>query len=241
MPLLTTALATGLAAGAAGAGIATAKKVKSEIVSAELNAFYNLPSQLGGKSVQPAWRFYVAHIYNPMMGVSNIGDVAKRLLEGPSPLMRAYHVKNVSVPTYQFNKEIQEYGAVPRSFAVLNANQGLNLQLTYEEDDKGTIGYLVNWMQRRTINRNGYYNAPMKTRMMIIVEAHDQNGVPNAVYIFHDCFYTLCGEAQYSYDSNAPMSYAVSYGFDRMSVSFPKYSLIGSALNIANGINILKG
>ena len=152
--------------------------------SLELNAYFNLPEQLFGKSIQPSFRFFVAHIYNPFRG-----GIRKNLVEGPGPIIRPYHVESVQIPTYQFDKESMKYGAVPRTFPILSLDKGMNVQVTYEEDELGTIAYLINWLQKSIIDRRGYYQSPLENRIMIIVEVQDKNGIPAVYYIFHDCYY----------------------------------------------------
>lgn len=205
--------------------------------SLELNSFYNLPEKLTGKSIQPSWRFYVLHLYNPLGGIESIRDAANTLLSGPPPLVRSYHVVEVGIPTYQFEKESVKYGVVPRTFPVLSLDRGLDLEITYEEDELGTVAYLINWLQKQIIDEKGLYKGPLKNRMMVMVEVQDKNGIPVAVYIFHDCYYHLSGEPRYSYAFNDSIKYNISYGFDRMSVSFPKYSLVGAVVNTAKGIS----
>lgn len=200
--------------------------------SAELQSWYRLPEQLWGKSIQPAFRFYVTHIYNPFKLFLKEG--------GPPPIIRSYHVASIDIPTYNFTKESVQYGAVPRTFAVLDFKDGMNIEVTYEEDELGTIAYFINWLQKQIIDRRGYYQAPLNGRIMIVVEIQDKNGIPTAYYIFHDCYFQTASNASYSYDSNDSIKYTISYACDRMSVSFPKYTPAGFINMAVGGVNVMK-
>lgn len=206
--------------------------------SIEMQAFFKLPSLLFGKSVQPAFRFSVTFLDNPF----SINSLNRLEADGPGPMpiIRSYHVLSISIPTYNFEKELMMYGQVPRSFPVLNF-KGFDISINMEEDELGTIAYFINWMQRSIIDKYGYYRAPIKNRFgMIVVEVQDKNGLPVVYYTFHDCYFMNATDITYDYGSSDSIKYQLVFGADRMSTWFTKYSAIsaglGSVLGVAKNI-----
>ena len=188
--------------------------------SLELNAWYKLPELAFGKSIQPNWRFYVSFFDNPL----------KRTKEpGPMPVIRSYHVLDVNIPTYGFEKIVMMYGQVPRSFPVMKF-EGFDITLTLEEDELGSIEYFINWCQRSIIDRGGYYNNPTSYKIQaLVIEVQDKNGLPIVYYIGHDVYFLEASPVTYSYESNESIKRTMTFGVDRMSTYFTKYTGIAAA------------
>jgi hypothetical protein len=105
---------------------------------AELGGYYS--GRGYSKSIQLSHKFYVTFIEDPVRNFRLAPDI------GIMPIIKNWHVLNVTVPTYNFKKEIQKYGPMVKSIPVMDYN-GFEIKVTFEEDGLGTISYLINWLQ----------------------------------------------------------------------------------------------
>lgn len=186
------------------------------IDSASLSMFYNgtnLPEQLFGKSIQRTFQFMVFFLDNPFRFKES----------GIMPIIMPFHVVDVTIPNYRFRKESQIYGQVPRTFPVLDVDDltQMTVDVTFEEDEIGTIAYYISWLQRNIIKKNGLYNNISSNRVgKMIVEVQNKNGIPIVYYIFHKLYYLGADSVTYSYETNDSVKYKINYGFERMSTVF---------------------
>jgi len=177
--------------------------------SSELRGFFS------EKSIQTNFRFNVTFIDNP----SNI-DLIKRI--GPMPLLENWHILGVSIPQCDFKKEVQMYGPVPRSFPYIEFD-GMEFKIEFEEDSYGTIGYFVTYLQRRVVDKRGYYTPPGKVKIpRVIVVTEDHNGFPVGVFTFHQCYFLQAQEIEYRQDGNESVKYSVVFNSDFMTAHFPQ-------------------
>ena len=212
--------------------------------SLELLRYFRQPENAFGKSIQRDWGFYGMFIYNPFMGVGLGAGDAKRGIEFP-PIIQPFHILSVTIPTYKFDKKVMTYGQVPRSFPVLNFTQGLDLKISLEEDEKGTVDYFINWNMRNIIDSDGYYNPPDKVKLKaFVLEIQDKNAIPVVYYMFHDIFFMDASEPTYSYTSNDSIKRELTFNCDRMSTIYTKNNSvaagIGAVMGVAGGIKNAK-
>lgn len=196
----------------------------------ELQRYFRQPESAYGKSIQRSWQFYGLFIYNPFQGVT-VG----RQIEMP-PVLQSFHILDVTIPTYEFEKVVMMYGQVPRSFPVLKF-EGFTFSVNLEEDEKGNVEYFINWMQRNIIDSRGYYNAPNKVKLKaFVVEVQDKTGIPVVYYTFHDIYYLQASEASYSYTSNDSIKRSITFGCDRMSTIFTKQNAVAAGIGMKQGL-----
>lgn len=199
----------------------------------ELLRYFRQPETAFGKSIQRSWQFYGLFIYNPF---KRITDLTSLVSEFP-PIIQSFHILDVTIPVYNFEKIVMMYGQVPRSFPVLKF-EGFNFNVTLEEDEQGTVEYFINWNQRNIIDSEGYYNAPNKMKIpAFVVEVQDKMGVPVVYYTFHDIYYLQASEANYSYAINESIRRTVTFGCDRMSTIFTKQNIAAAGIGAGVGIN----
>jgi len=201
----------------------------------ELLTWYKFPGPLGGKTIQPAWRFYATFLDNPF----KTNEVRKKT--GPMPIIRSFHIESVTLPQYTFTKEKQMWGALLRTFPVLKTEDWLQVEMTLEEDEIGTISYFINWCQKQIIDRDGYYEHPMENRIgSLIVEVQDKSGIPVVWYIYKDLYFIGTTSPVYSYKSSDQIKYNISFGCDVMKSYYPKYMMYNAAQkglsNIGNSV-----
>lgn len=206
------------------------------------------PSNAGGKSLQYEWQFYGMFLFDPFSSKtkSAFGKIAdpktgvtnllKSVNEDFPPVIQSFHIKGVSVPTYEFEKKQMMYGQIPRSFPLLNA-MNMDLQIDLEEDDKGSVDYFINWNQRRIIDSDGYYNSPNSVKLKaFVLEVQDKQGLPIVYYTFHDIFFLNGGTVKYSYGGNGPIQRSITFGCDRMSTIYIKQNAVAQALSFAQAL-----
>jgi hypothetical protein len=188
--------------------------------ASELRRWFRAPESAFGKSIQRNWAFYGTFIFNPFQGVSVGRDI-----EFP-PIIQPFHIVDVSIPTYSFERKVMMYGQVPRSFPILNF-EGFVLDITMEEDEQGTVDYFINWNQRNIIDKDGYYNPPDKAKLKaFVLEVQDKGANPVVYYIFHDIYFVNASAASYSYTGNESIKRQVSFGCDRLSHVYTKQNIL---------------
>jgi hypothetical protein len=211
--------------------------------SLELLKYFRLPESAFGKSIQRSWQFYGFFIYNPLSTKSSVAaqfgntfgvsTLMKSLNKDFPPIIQPYHIIDVNIPTYKFKRMNQMYGQVPRSFPLLEF-EGFNFSITLEEDERGTVEYFINWLQRRIISSEGYYNAPELAKIpAFVLEVQDKTGVPVVYYMFHDIYYLEAGDVQYSYTSNESIRRSITFGCDRLNTTFIKQNAVATAIGLA--------
>ncbi len=175
-----------------------------------INKFYS-----DEKSIQRSYNFLVT-INNDESGFSYLPNGEQM------PKIESHHVLNVSVPQYGFKKEIQYHGPYPMSFPVLE-HEGFEIKITFEEDNKGTISNLVNWLQRRIIynDGSGRYVPPRRNRIQsIFIQVVDtvlnSGEVINEIlrYEFTNCYFLRASEPNYDYGTNESIKYEIVFGSD---------------------------
>lgn len=205
--------------------------------SLELLRWFRQPESAFGKSIQRNWQFTGFFLFNPFKAIRD-----SNLPEFP-PVIQPFHILDVTIPTYSFEKEVMMYGQVPRTFPVLKF-EGFDLNITLEEDEQGTVEYFINWNQRNIIDSNGYYNAPNDVKMRAFtLEVQDKRGIPVVYYIFHDLYFLAADAVNYDYAGDKSVKRNITFACDRMSTVFTKQNLAarsaGVVAGVAGGINNL--
>jgi hypothetical protein len=195
----------------------------------ELQKYFRAPETAFGKSIQRNWKFYATFLYNPMKSL-NFGR-----LDFP-PILEAFHILDVTIPTYEFEKVVMMYGQVPKSLPVLKF-EGFNIDVVMEEDEQGSVEYFINWNQRNIINRDGLYNAPDDVKInALVIEIQDKMGLPVIYYIYHDLYFLAASPAIYSYTSNESIKRTVTFGVDRLSTVFVKKNAVAQAAGLLSSV-----
>ena len=173
-----------------------------------------------GKSIQKTYRFFVTFFPNYFLSKQR-PEIFKEI--GPMPLIRAFHVQAISIPQYAFKKETQYYGTAPRSFPILQ-HDGFEVKIDFEEDDKGTIGFFISWLQRLAIEPTlGYYTPPDFVKLPLIgVVTETDDGVPIAAYTLHDAFYMNASGPDLDYSTNGSVKYSITFNVDLINSFFPQ-------------------
>jgi len=184
-----------------------------------------------GKEIQRNYRYFVTIPPNSFFPSAIQGSMISDI--GKMPLIRSWHVRSITIPQYSFKKESQYYGPVPRSFALLE-HDGFEVSIEFEEDNYGTIGNLINWLQRCPIDsRTGNYRAPEAYQIpLMMVVSEDDNGVPIGIYSLSHSFYTNAQGPIFDYAQSDSIKYTVTFNTDIINSFFPKSWAIGSLRNL---------
>lgn len=198
--------------------------------SQELKGYYNK------KTIQPNFKFFVTFLDRSVLGYNDYELYAR---VGPMPIIEHWHVTSVTVPSYDFKKEPMMYGPIPRSYPYLEYD-GLEVKIEFEEDENGTIGNFINWFVRRVVDRDGTYTPPGKVKIdRLLVETHDNNGVPVGLFTFHGVYLLQASEVEYNYNSNESVKYSCVFNADWVNSYFPK-KIVGNAAQklLGTGVNL---
>jgi hypothetical protein len=200
--------------------------------SFELNDFYNgapiagLPSALTalnplGKSIQKSYRFLTTFLPDlSFLTNQTQKDLYDRI--GKMPIVRSFHVVSVSVPFYSFDRNKQQYGPLPRSFAEMKGD-GLEVRFTFEEDDHGTIGNLINWLQRSVIDsKTGNYTPPDAIKIpLILILTENDLGIPVSIHTLHDAFFLNATSLDLDYSKGDSVKFDINFAVDVINCYYP--------------------
>ena len=130
------------------------------------------------------------------------------------PKIKDWHIINMVMQNYNFKKDSIKYGALPKSFAVMDFD-GFELSIRMEEDDKGTISKLINRLQRKIIKTNGVYEYPNNSKLSsIIIMILNDDGTPIHKYEFLEPVFLRSTTPQMDYSVNNSRIFEISFGSD---------------------------
>jgi hypothetical protein len=162
------------------------------------------------KSILPNYRFIVTFIDIP------------NLYKGLKPIiLENQTVISVNLPDYDFKKESQKYGPLPRSFPVLDYD-GLELTMVLEENAFGSIGTMIHKLKERILDYSGLYNPPALNKInRVVVTVMNDREIPVAVYTYRQCAFLKADQTEYNHSGNESVKYTLTLNADYYSVNYP--------------------
>lgn len=131
-----------------------------------------------------------------------------------------YHAVSIELPTYEFKKEEYKIGNFVKTFPVLDHN-GFEFSIIFEEDDIGTISTLIEFLQRRIINAEGYYSSNYSTVIdNLWVEVHRSDGFDVYEYAFENVYFLKASTVTYSYNSSEKVEYTITFNADHFTKNY---------------------
>lgn len=125
-----------------------------------------------------------------------------------------YHAVSIELPTYEFKKEEYKIGNFIKTFPVLDHN-GFEFSIIFEEDDIGTISTLIEFLQSRIINGDGYYRSNRSTVIdNLWVGVHRSDGVNVYEYVFENVYFLKASTVTYSYNTSEKVEYTITFNAD---------------------------
>lgn len=193
----------------------------------EINKFFS------EKSILHNFRFYVTIIDKSQYGMGDKEIISRT---GPTPILDHHHVISITLPNYKFSKYQQNYGPLPRSFPYLEYD-GLEIPITFEEDEYGRVGYFLNTLQKRIVDSNGLYSSPARMKLdKMIVQVENDKGIPVVIYTFNKIFLMSFDQTELNYGSNESVKYNAVFNADYYNVTYP-IAIAGQASSIAKTIS----
>lgn len=186
----------------------------------ELYMWYNMPDRFVGKSVVNGCHFIVTMLPNKTL--------LKRIKDGKlsvPPIIRSWHVTDVSVPSLDFKRETIMYGNIPRGFTVIGDNPlNATVDITFEEDNVGSIEYLKNWLQKTIIDSDGLHVPPNLQKLFnIVVTQFDPSGYPIGIYTIKNCYYVQSTGLNLGYSSSNIVTRKISFGSEQIGYFNPTH------------------
>jgi len=167
----------------------------------------------------------ILHTYNFYVDFSQIKDNINTW-KGEQ-IIHSFHVTNIDIPTYKFEKQSIKMGIYQYSYPVLSVDQALDIRLTLEEDVYGRVGRFIDLCQDTIIDSvTGYYKPPnfMKSSIGdLYVYMGDEKKESVYVWKFPRLYFINAEAQSLAYDDNSSMKYIVTFGcdkFERHSRSF---------------------
>jgi len=132
-------------------------------------------------------------------------------------MIKPYHILSVDVPSNEFSRETVNVGTIQYSYPILNKEQPLDIKITFEEDNVGTIHYMARELEG-TVIQEGLHICPYKSRLGdIIIDISAQDGrIVNRI-IGKDVFFLGAEGLSLGYDSSESIKYDITFGTDYIS------------------------
>lgn len=171
------------------------------------------------KTIQRTDKFLVTIIENKLKPIdlnpkNNALNQQMISRAGSMPTIKEHDVANVTVPNFEFKKEIVNEGIFPRLFPVLS-HEGFELSILFEDDAFGTIPKFINWCQRRIVDDNGiYYPFFLGNIGNLIFEALDDQDKIIYTYEFREIYFLRASPYTFDYTSTTAQKISITFGCD---------------------------
>ena len=147
-----------------------------------------------------------------------------------------YKVVSVDIPNHSFSRESVNYGATQYSYPVLDAEQGLDINIIFDEDIYGNIGSFINDL-KRTVVRDGLHVAPKNSRLGDIhIYLMDNTKSIVHHYIAKDVFFLGAEAISLDYASNESVRYNIKFGTDYLVYNYDTNTITDVKNKIARRI-----
>lgn len=183
------------------------------------------------RSIQRAYNFTVLFPVNYNDGpdlkgrLSVISDSAGFPDFNPGDYLNEFHVKKVNLSQFKFKREMQSLGIFQKTYPVLD-HKGLELEIEFEEDALGTVGFFIQWLQARIIDEQGVYTSLSEIYIdPITVNITDERSDLVATYSFRNCYFLDASKGEYDYRNNKTVTYSIIFGTDFYDIEYSNGSV----------------
>lgn len=148
----------------------------------------------------------------------------KNVFDGVKP----YHILDINIPMYKFNRNSVVYGSVPKSYATFDASgDGREFSVTFEEDNTGYVTSLVYAMQKNIMRQTGVYNY-IKNQYLgnCVLDVYDSANTHVMRWIMNDIYFVGADDVSLQYASGDSMKVKITFGCDIISFENFSYSLV---------------
>lgn len=130
-------------------------------------------------------------------------------------------VQNITLPTWNFKKEVVPSGIISYSFPVLEV-EGFEFTVLYSgETHNATVQKFVNWCQRKIIDEKGFYRIKDESVIGdVIVQLINRKGDPSCEYVYRNVYYLRQTEITMDYAQDGTLPISVTFGCDNLKMNF---------------------
>lgn len=163
------------------------------------------------KSIQKVWKFILT-----FQGISEVDLQAFHVLKCTLPINYGWKVEPVKIGPYVYGVPVMDFN-------------GFNINVTLEEDDKGTITSLIYLLQKKIMsvnssgNFNGNYSPQSSNRIFGIgVDIYDDLGEKVFGVLYKDAFFLEASTINLDYDATDSMKYDITFYSPFIEITFNK-------------------
>lgn len=130
------------------------------------------------------------------------------------PKIEQYQVLNITIPTFEFQKEHEPDGILVKSYPVMKF-EGFSFPILFQEDRYGTISRFVNWCQKRIIHSSGQYYHPEVSKIgNISIEIIGWDNKPIMRYVMERAYFLGQTPVTLDYSNGVPLPISITFGAD---------------------------
>lgn len=244
-------------------GLGLTEKLLRKVMRGYIWMYYNMPVELRGKTIQKGYRFLVTIIPNKryfkrLVGSVNASNVELTQLKSTiksntaleqmdtldmfpmSALALGWYVSDVKLPLYNITREKMNYGVVPRTYPIFgDSGEGQAvepIEINFEDDERNTINYFINWGYKTIINKDGTHVPPNWTKLFnIAVVSFGDNAFPSSINVYTNCYFGGGSALNYNYGSEDKVIRNVKFYTDRIGYINLNYILSGLTSEFTSG------
>jgi len=154
--------------------------------------------------------------FSVTMSFDSKGVPRSQLMSKYYNLIQPHHVVGVDIPLNKFERVSTNTGMMEYSFPVLTAQQGMDIKITFEEDNRGTIAGFIQALQLMVF-RNGANVSPYNSILGdIYIVLYDTQLEPISQYIYKDVFFLGGTTSSLSYSNSQAVMYDITFGTSYM-------------------------
>ena len=166
------------------------------------------------KSVQKTYNF---GFWMDDTGSEDTGDVSDKLSWFLDNNIERWHIVDVTMSNYKFDRVSTRYGVSQRSFVVLPEEQNLNVSIIMEEDRYSNVAVLIKLLQKRIVDERGFYRAPVNQYVSnMVLDIYDDQKFPVSQYDFDNVLFLGADDISRSYGSGDSVRYSLNFAVDRI-------------------------
>jgi len=132
----------------------------------------------------------------------------------------SYYATSIEIPNYEFKDEEYRIGSFVKTFPVLE-HHGFAFTIKFEEDDQGTIQFLIDVLTKRNIGSNGYYHSYKNAVLnQIVVDVLKPDGTRIYRRTFFNCYFLKSSTPTYSYNTSEKIEYDITFKADHFQTDY---------------------
>jgi len=195
--------------GKVGGGKSQRNLPNSLIIDSNLKGFFG-----NSKTVQKTWTYLLS--FEGLPDSVNNTILPYHIIKCTLPMNNGWKVEQIKLGPYAYGVPVMDFN-------------GYNINITLEEDDQGTIAYLIENLQELIMDNdnpfyNGNYASQTQNRISSInVDIYDDFGDRVLGVSYKDAFYVDSTPIQLDYDSKDTLRYDITFHSSFIEKTFDKF------------------